>query len=101
MYVWLGANNVTCTIITIIVFLDIMHFSNLSKTHNVSGTGFYLCLQVEPTQLGSIDRASSYSGLQHQYKIRYINQAQQKPSARVKTNIKNIKYTTHTHRVKQ
>jgi hypothetical protein len=26
--------------------------------HDVSVNGFYLCLQVEPTQLGPIDRAS-------------------------------------------
>jgi hypothetical protein len=30
----------------------------LFKTHNVSETGFCLRLQVEPTQLGPVDRAS-------------------------------------------
>jgi hypothetical protein len=29
---------------------------------NVSDTGFYLRLQVKPTQLGPIDRASPYLG---------------------------------------
>jgi hypothetical protein len=33
------------------------------------------------------------SGHQHQHKIEYINQAQHKPSARVKTNIKNPNIT--------
>jgi hypothetical protein len=28
--------------------------------HNVSGTGLYLRLQVKPTQLGPIDRASPF-----------------------------------------
>jgi hypothetical protein len=32
----------------------------LFKTSNVSETGFYLRLQVEPTQYGSVDRASPY-----------------------------------------
>jgi hypothetical protein len=35
------------------------------------------------------------SGHHHQHKIGYINQAQHKPSVRVKTNIKNIKKTPH------
>jgi hypothetical protein len=30
------------------------------STHNVSETGFCLRLQVEPTQLGPIDRATPY-----------------------------------------
>jgi hypothetical protein len=48
-------------ICTIIVFLDIIHRPVfLFKTHNVVETGFYLCLQVEPTHLGPIDRASPY-----------------------------------------
>jgi hypothetical protein len=38
---------------TIIVFLDVIH-------RPVSETGFYLCLQVEPTQLSPLDRASPY-----------------------------------------
>jgi hypothetical protein len=37
------------------------------------------------------------SGHQHQKKIRYINQAQHKPSARVKTNINNIKKLMSMH----
>jgi hypothetical protein len=43
---------------TIIVFLDIVLF--LFKVHKVSETGFCLRLQVEPTQLGPIDRPSPY-----------------------------------------
>jgi hypothetical protein len=33
---------------------------------------------------------------QHQHRIGYVNQAQHKPYARVKTNIENIKKTPHT-----
>jgi hypothetical protein len=48
------------------MFMDIIHVLSLSKTpscvylktHNVSETGFCLRLQVKPTQLGPIDRAS-------------------------------------------
>jgi hypothetical protein len=36
------------------------------------------------------------SGSQHQHKIGYINQAQHKTSAKVKTNFKNITGTPHT-----
>jgi hypothetical protein len=51
-----------------VMFLDIIHRIvfclkirplYISK-HNVSETGFYLRLQVKPTQLGPIDRASPY-----------------------------------------
>jgi hypothetical protein len=47
---------------------------------------------VQPTELVPI------SGNQHPHKIEYINQAQHKPSVRVKTNIKNIK-KLHTRKV--
>jgi hypothetical protein len=40
------------------MFLDIIHRPVLYKTYNVSETGFCLRLQVEPIQLGPIDRAS-------------------------------------------
>jgi hypothetical protein len=43
---------------TIIVFLNIIHRPVLFKKHNSSETGLCLCLHVEPTQLGSIDRSS-------------------------------------------
>jgi hypothetical protein len=45
-----------CYINRIIVFLDIIH----RPVFIVSESGFCLRLQVEPTQLGPIDRASSY-----------------------------------------
>jgi hypothetical protein len=51
------------------MFLDIIHLPvfiqkrrpvYISK-HNVSENGFYLRLQVKPTQLGPIDRARTHS----------------------------------------
>jgi hypothetical protein len=41
--------NITITI------LDILHRSVFCLKHDVSKTGFCLCLQVEPIQLGPID----------------------------------------------
>jgi hypothetical protein len=41
----------------------------LFQTHNLSETGFCDRLQVEPTQLGLIDRVVPISEHQHQYKI--------------------------------
>jgi hypothetical protein len=53
-------------------------------------TGVCLCLQVsQSAELVPI------SIQQHQYKIGCRNQAQYTPSARVKTNIKDIKKTPH------
>jgi hypothetical protein len=68
----------------IIVFRDITH---RSVTQNVLVAGFCLRLQVKRNQLDPVP----ISGYQHQHKIIYINQAQHKPSARVKTNIRNSK----------
>jgi hypothetical protein len=68
----------------------------LFKTPNISEIRFCLHLQVEPAQLGPIDRLVPISGQQQQHKIGYINQAQHNPSVRVKTNIKIILKTTHT-----
>jgi hypothetical protein len=45
---------------TIIVFLDIIHRLVFISTHNISEAAFRLSLQVEPNQLGPIDRASPY-----------------------------------------
>jgi hypothetical protein len=42
------------------MFLDIIHRPVYFSKHNVSETGFCLCVQVIPTQLGPIDRASPY-----------------------------------------
>jgi hypothetical protein len=42
------------------MFLDIIHRHVFIWEHNFSETGFPLCLQVKPTQLGPIDRATSY-----------------------------------------
>jgi hypothetical protein len=38
--------------------LDIIHHSDFYLKQKVSETAFFLRLQVEPTQLGSIDKAS-------------------------------------------
>jgi hypothetical protein len=45
---------------TNIVFLDIIHRPVFITKHNVSETGLCLRLQVKPTQLGAIDRGTSY-----------------------------------------
>jgi hypothetical protein len=42
------------------MFLDIIHRPVYISEHNISETGFCLPPQVKPTQLGPIDRASSY-----------------------------------------
>jgi hypothetical protein len=42
------------------MFLDIFHRPVYFSKHNVSETGFCLRLQVKPTELGPIDRASPY-----------------------------------------
>jgi hypothetical protein len=42
------------------MFLDIIFRPAYISKYNVSETGFCLRLQVEPTQLGPIDRASPY-----------------------------------------
>jgi hypothetical protein len=48
------------------IFIELMYFWTLSivlflfETHKVSETGFCLRLQVEPNQLGPIDKASPY-----------------------------------------
>jgi hypothetical protein len=43
------------------MILDIIHHSVfLFKMYNISETGFFLHLQVEPTQLGPINRVSPY-----------------------------------------
>lgn len=43
-----------------VVLLYLEHRPLYISKHNVPEVGFCLRLQVEPTQLGSIDRASSY-----------------------------------------
>jgi hypothetical protein len=78
----------------IIVGLDIFY----SKL-NISETGFCLRFQVEPTHLDPVDKDSLISRHLHQHKAEYeyIRYAEQKPSARVKTNIKNIINSTYTY----
>jgi hypothetical protein len=62
--------------------------------YNISEIGFCLRLQVEPTHLGPIDRASPYLWTPAPTQDRiYINQAQHKPSARVTINIKKTSHT--------
>jgi hypothetical protein len=53
----LSARKVLYITLTINI-LDIIHGSVLYLKHNVSETGFCLLLQVEPSQLSPIDRAS-------------------------------------------
>jgi hypothetical protein len=56
--------------------------------HNFSETGFCLCFQVKPTQLGPIDRASPYLRTPIQAPRWGIpSQAQHKPSARAKKTL--------------
>jgi hypothetical protein len=43
----------------------------LFKTHNVAETGFCLRLQVRPTQLGPIDRASPCLRISHRNVVRF------------------------------
>jgi hypothetical protein len=74
----------------IIVFLTLSIVLFLFETYNVLKTEFYLRFQVEPTQLGATNRASPYLHTPAPIQDN-INQAEHKPSARVKTNIKNIK----------
>jgi hypothetical protein len=52
--------------------------------HNVSDTGFCLRLQVKPTPLGSIDRASPYLRISAQHKIGYTKYGEEKTPTRVK-----------------
>jgi hypothetical protein len=49
---WRWNNNITITIV------DIIHRPAFYLKHDVSDTGFCLRLQVEPTHVGPIDRAS-------------------------------------------
>jgi hypothetical protein len=42
------------------MLLDIIHRPIYFSKHNVSETGLFLRLQVKPTQLGPVDRASPY-----------------------------------------
>jgi hypothetical protein len=48
------------------MFLDIIHRTVYISKHKVSETEFYLRLQVKPTPLGPIDRASSLSPVRRQ-----------------------------------
>jgi hypothetical protein len=81
----------------IIVFLDIIHrpvffylkhttFRNwvLSPSSGEILLSWAQSIELVPTSVH-----------QHQYKVGYVNQTQHKPSARVKTDNKNIKYSTH------
>jgi hypothetical protein len=68
------------TCYTNITFLDIIyhpvfylkHRSIYISKHNVSETGFCLHLQVKPTQLGPIDRASPYLKTETQSSLRNV-----------------------------
>jgi hypothetical protein len=55
---------------------------------HVSESGFNLRLQVKPTQLGPIDRASPYLRTpMPAQRLVYTNQTQHKPSARAKKTL--------------
>jgi hypothetical protein len=43
-----------------IIFLDIIHRPFYLLKHNISETGFCLHVEVKPTQLGPVNRASPY-----------------------------------------
>jgi hypothetical protein len=82
--------------------------------HNYCVSGHYplSCFHLRHTMFRRLDSFSIFrwnllsytqlielipiSGCLHQHKREYINQAQHKPSARVKTDIKSIKKTPHT-----
>jgi hypothetical protein len=57
---WFGKNVTAATTTHLTTVSRHYPSSCLYLKHNVSETGLCLCLQVEPTQLGSIDRASPY-----------------------------------------
>jgi hypothetical protein len=80
---------------TVIVFLNIIHETVfIYVKHNVSETGSYR--QVEPILLGLIHRALvPIFRHQKQHKTGYVKQTQNKPSARVNTNIRIIEKPTH------
>jgi hypothetical protein len=80
------------------MFLDIIHrpvfylkHTSFRRLDSVSVFRWNLLSWAEPIELVPI------SGHQYQHEIGYINQAQHKPSARVKTNIENICKELHTH----
>jgi hypothetical protein len=54
-------------VVTNVMFLDIIHRPVFILKHNVSEIGFCLRLQVKPSQLGSIDRASPEIGMNFIY----------------------------------
>jgi uncharacterized membrane protein YkgB len=51
----------------------------LFKTHSIPETGFCLRLQVEPTQLGPVDRASPYLRYLYQHKIHVNTETESSP----------------------
>jgi hypothetical protein len=90
---WLITNTITislwrCCIKTTVVFLDIIHCPLFYLKHKLPEIELCLCLLVEPTQLGPINRAGPY--------LWTPETTQHKPSARVKTDIKIIQKIPHT-----
>jgi hypothetical protein len=76
-------------------FLQLLCFWTLSIDlfvfkDNVLETGLCLHLQVDILSWAQSIELVPISRHQHQHKIEYINQAQHKPSARVKANINNL-----------
>jgi hypothetical protein len=87
-------------------------FNSLRSNYCVSGHYPSACFYLKHTTLRRVDSVSVFKwnllswaqsiGLvptsrhQHQHSTGYINQAHHKPSARVKTNIKNVKSVPHT-----
>jgi hypothetical protein len=56
------------SLLLIITIVDIIHHPIFHLKHDVSDTGFYLSLQVEPTKLVQIERALYFrTGIPTQY----------------------------------
>jgi hypothetical protein len=63
--------------------MDFFYHNFICLKHYVSETGFCLHLQVEPTQVGPVDRASLYLRTQATTPIGFIKTTQRKPPMKV------------------
>jgi hypothetical protein len=84
-----------CCNYSVIVLWTLFIILFLFKTHNILETGFCLLLQVDPSQLGPINRASTYLQTPAPTQDRVYKQAQHKSSEGVKTNLKTLNNFTH------
>jgi hypothetical protein len=69
-------NNFITTYSYNMAIVGIYHLLVLYLKHDVSVTGFCLRLQVEPTQMGLIDRASQCTDTVQSSKCRLLNERQ-------------------------